>query len=77
MRAEDRARARRHFVQFFDENRAGFAQLFDYVLVVDDFLADVDRRTVRSSAIFTTSIALTTPAQKPRGLSRKIFLSAP
>src|ERR1039458_4365067 len=31
----------------------------------------------RSSAILTTSIARTTPAQKPRGLSRKIFLSIP
>src|ERR1039457_4827158 len=41
------ARARRDFVQFLDEHRAGSPQLLYHVLVVHDFLADVDRRTVQ------------------------------
>ena len=46
MRAEDGARALRHLVQFLDEDGAGIPQLVDHVLVVDDLLAHVDRRTV-------------------------------
>ena len=40
--AEDYARARRHFVQFLDENRSGAAQLVHHVPVVDDLLAHVN-----------------------------------
>ena len=46
VRAEDGPRTRRHFVQFLDEDGAGLAQFVHHVLVVYDFLAHVDRRTV-------------------------------
>ena len=54
----------------------GGPQLLYYVAVMDNLLAHVDRRAVSSRAIFTTSIARTTPAQNPRGLSRMIFFPA-
>ena len=44
--AENGAPAVGHFGQFFHENRAQLAQLVHHVLVVDDFLADIDRRTI-------------------------------
>jgi hypothetical protein len=34
-------------VELLDEHRAALAQLLDHVLVVDDLLADVDRRAVQ------------------------------
>ena len=34
-------------VELLDEDRAALAQLLDHVLVVDDLLADVDRRAVQ------------------------------
>ena len=46
MRAEDGARPRGHFIQFLDENGSGGTQFFHDVFVVDDFLADIDRRAV-------------------------------
>jgi hypothetical protein len=46
MSAEDGARARGDFVEFFYKDRAGFAQLLHHVLVVDDLFADVNRRAV-------------------------------
>ena len=46
MRAENGAGAGRHFLEFLDENRAQFAKFVDHVLVVDDFLANVDRRAI-------------------------------
>jgi hypothetical protein len=41
VRAEDRDRAVRHFIQFFDETRAFTAQIFDDVPVMHDFVAYV------------------------------------
>src|SRR5271166_923425 len=46
MGAEDNPRAFRHFGEFFDENGARDAEFLDNVAVVDDFLADVDGRTI-------------------------------
>ncbi len=36
----------RHLVEFLDEHRALLAQRFDHVFVVNDFVADIDRRAV-------------------------------
>ena len=47
VRAENRPRAVRHLVQFLDENRAQFAQFLHDVLVVNDFLAHINRRPVQ------------------------------
>ncbi len=40
MRTENGARARRHFLEFFDENGAQIAQFVHNVLVMYDFLAN-------------------------------------
>ncbi len=44
--AENGPRPSGHFVQLLDEDRAGFAQFVHHVFVMNDFLADVDRRPV-------------------------------
>ena len=49
-------------------------QAFDHVAVVDDLVADIDRRRRRcASARSTDSMARTTPAQKPRGEHSSTF----
>ena len=45
--AENGARANRHLAQLFHENRPGFAQFVHNVLVMHDFLADINRRAVQ------------------------------
>jgi len=61
------------FVLAIDEDGA-FAAESSTTKVVDDFLADVDGGPKASRAMRTTSMARTTPAQKPRGFSRsKVF----
>ncbi len=52
MRAENGTSAVGHFVQFLDENGAEFAEFLNYVFVVNDFLADVDRATVEIQGDF-------------------------
>jgi hypothetical protein len=47
VRAEDGPGPVGHFVQLLDEDGAGLAQFIHDVLVVHDFLADVDRRPVQ------------------------------
>src|SRR5579884_1658234 len=47
MRAENDARALGHFLEFLDENGPGAAQLVDDMAVVNDLLADVNRRAVK------------------------------
>jgi hypothetical protein len=46
MRAENHARAHGYFLQLFHENGPGFAQLVHYVTVMDDLLADINRRAI-------------------------------
>ena len=46
VRAENGARAGRHFFQFLHEDRAHFAQFIDNMLVMHDFLAHVNRRAI-------------------------------
>lgn len=46
MRAEDHGIAGRHFLEFLEEDRALLFQILDDVLVVNDFVAHVDRRAV-------------------------------
>ena len=52
VRAENGARAGRHFFEFLDENGAQLAQFIDHVLVMDDFLAHIDRRAVEVQSDF-------------------------
>src|ERR1700744_1962007 len=47
MRAEDRARSRRHLVQLLDKDGARIAQLIHHVLVMHDFLTHIHRRAVK------------------------------
>src|SRR3546814_1866562 len=67
VRRKHHRRAAGHLVQFLDEHRALGFQAVDHELVVDDFVADIDRRTVLLIASSTILIARSTPAQKPRG----------
>ena len=46
VRTEDHGIAGRHFLEFLDEDRALLLQILDHVLVVDDLVTNVDRRTV-------------------------------
>jgi hypothetical protein len=46
MRAENHARTHGYFLQLLHENGAGFAQLVHYVTVMDDLLADINRRAI-------------------------------
>ena len=47
VRAENRPRAGRYFVEFLDKHRARGAQLLHHVLVMHNFLADINRRAVQ------------------------------
>ncbi len=47
MRTENSAAAGGHFIQLFDEDGSRLPQFIDHMLVVDNFLADVDRRAVK------------------------------
>ncbi len=47
MGAEDGARTFGHLFEFLHEDRAGLAEFVHHVLVVNDLLADVDRRSVQ------------------------------
>ena len=38
--------ARRHLIEFFDEDRSPAGEIFNHVTVVDNFAANVDRSTV-------------------------------
>jgi hypothetical protein len=60
-----------------DEDGASLAELINHVLVMDNLLAHVNRRAVEIRAIFTTSIARTTPAQKPLVSTSNLFLCGP
>ena len=73
VRREDERGVVRDLVDFLDEAGALVAQLVDDVAVVDDLLADVDRAVETSRAFSTTSIARTTPAQKPRRPATRSF----
>jgi hypothetical protein len=44
--AEDSDRKRRHLGEILDEDGALVLQAFDHVLVVDDLVADIDRRAI-------------------------------
>ncbi len=46
MGAEDGHGIRRYFGEFLDENGALGLQTLDYVFVMDDLMADIDRRPV-------------------------------
>ena len=61
-------------VDLMDEDGAFFSQLIHNIAVMDDFAADVMGAPKVSRAILTISIARTTPAQKPRGLSSNTLL---
>ena len=76
MGAVNDAHAFGNVVDVIDENRALFGQLVDHETVVHDLFADVDGGAEVSSAMLTTSMARTTPAQKPRGLRRRTLLAA-
>ena len=75
--AEDRDRPGRNVGDLLDEDRALGAQRLDDVLVVDDLVKDVDRRTVEASARSTISMARSTPAQKPRGFASSTRIAGP
>ena len=65
---EDDGRAVGHLVELLDEDGAALLEVADDVLVVDDLLADVDRRARAARARSSTiSIARSTPAQNERG----------
>jgi hypothetical protein len=75
--AEDGDRIRRHFVQVFDENRAFGFQALDYVLVVHDLVADIDRRPILLQRAFDDFDRAHNPrrsrAAEPAGFSSPAF----
>ena len=74
VRAEDHGLAVGHLGEVVDEHGAALAQALDDEAVVHDLVAHVDRRAEDSSTFSTISMARSTPAQKPRGLARRIFM---
>ena len=70
----DHTLAVRDIVDFVDEDRAFLRQLVHNIAIVDDLAANIDGAPKVSRAILTMSMARTTPAQKPRGLSNNTRL---
>ena len=56
-----------NLVQLLDEDSAAGLEPFDDVAVVDDLVADIDRRAVFLQREHDDLMARSTPAQKPRG----------
>ena len=56
-----------HLVELVDEHRALGLQAVDDEAVVDDLVADIDRRAIALERQLDDRIARSTPAQKPRG----------
>ena len=63
-------------LELVDEHRAEMAQALDDVHVVHHFMTDIDRRAEQFEARSTMSIARSTPAQKPRGLASRTFMTS-
>src|SRR5438270_3006129 len=70
MSAENQHCAVRNLFNGFDKDRAAAAQLLDHVSVMHDFMVNIHWGTIGFGASSTISTARTTPAQKPRGLTR-------
>ena len=73
--AVEQGRAGRDFIERLDEDGSALAEAIDDVLVVNDLVIHVERRTEEIEARSRHSIAMLTPAQKPRGLASRIFIS--
>jgi hypothetical protein len=68
--AEDERRARRHVGEVLDEDRALALEVVDDVGVVDDLVADVDRRAELVQRALDDLDRAIDAAQKPRGSAR-------
>src|SRR5260370_7841124 len=77
VRAEDGTRTRRHLVQLFDKHGAGGAQFLNDVLVVDNFLADVNRRTIEVQSNLDHIDSPDDTGPKATGLAQTALLVRP
>ena len=61
----------RTFIQFFHENGAHMLESGDDMLIVDDFVADIDRRTPFGQSLFNNLNGAIDPGAKPARCGEK------